>query len=231
MVLTTCEKNAIPVWEGKSTPDPEASFLLDVDGCIARATWANLHKFINVAMGKEVQTTDVTEAINIAKKLAHALLRVSDEEAYRMADRRVLSYWPAKAKRNVKDDEIKQDTTGEEKMQTQTETGTKKGFGGAKKSAPPPKVTKKAAKPVKAEKSAKAAKPAKEKAERASRGRWQPTDKITVLSKENPKKVGTGAHERFELYKKHNTVEKYLEAGGTRADLNWDSKQKFIKIG
>jgi hypothetical protein len=46
----------------------------------------------------------------------------------------------------------------------------------------------------------------------------------------NPKKPNTLAHERFALYKRGMTVGQYLAAGGTRADLRWDARHKFIEI-
>lgn len=54
--------------------------------------------------------------------------------------------------------------------------------------------------------------------------------KIIVLSKQNPKRPGSGAHERFELYKKSKTIEEYLANGGTMADIRWDTKQQFIEL-
>lgn len=50
--------------------------------------------------------------------------------------------------------------------------------------------------------------------------------KIAVLVDENPKRGG--AAERFDLYKKNNTVDKYVAAGGKREDIAWDVKKGFI---
>lgn len=49
----------------------------------------------------------------------------------------------------------------------------------------------------------------------------------------NPKKNGSAARVRFDLYKNGMTVAQFLAAGGTRADLAWDSdpKRSFIAIG
>ena len=75
----------------------------------------------------------------------------------------------------------------------------------------------------------KATTPKAEKKVRA--GKYAPTDKITLLTKENPKREGSEAHKRFALYSKHNTVESFLKAGGTSPDLNFDVKHGHIKIG
>ena len=77
-------------------------------------------------------------------------------------------------------------------------------------------------------------KTAKPKAESngAVRSRYPDTAIITVLSTENPKQKGSAAHGRFELYRSGMTVAEFLSAGGTRADLSWDShaKRNFISI-
>lgn len=53
---------------------------------------------------------------------------------------------------------------------------------------------------------------------------------IKLLVKENPKREGSKAHKRYELYKKHKTVAKYIEAGGKRSSLRYDDKHGFIKL-
>jgi hypothetical protein len=55
-------------------------------------------------------------------------------------------------------------------------------------------------------------------------------DLVESVVKENPKKEGTKAHERFGLYKKGMKVAEYIAAGGNRADLSWDVEHEFIKI-
>lgn len=63
---------------------------------------------------------------------------------------------------------------------------------------------------------------------------YKPDQKLTLLVKKNPKKEGTGAHERFENYfsKKVKTVGDALKAGVKMADLVWDSHpdRQYIKI-
>lgn len=60
---------------------------------------------------------------------------------------------------------------------------------------------------------------------------WAPDAVITLLAAANPKRPGTSAHIRFGYYQTGITVAGFLTAGGTVADLKWDSERKFIKIG
>ena len=53
---------------------------------------------------------------------------------------------------------------------------------------------------------------------------------IKVLSSENPKRSTSAAGKRFDLYKPGMTVDKFLAAGGLRADISWDLKQGFIEV-
>jgi hypothetical protein len=55
--------------------------------------------------------------------------------------------------------------------------------------------------------------------------------KISFLVKSNPKREGSKAHARFSKYMGAKTVAEYLEKGGTKADLKYDSEKKFIQIG
>lgn len=88
----------------------------------------------------------------------------------------------------------------------------------AKKAAPP--------KEVKAPKNGNGEAAEKELGKRAlTRAR-----KITLLSKENPKREGTASFDRFKLYKNGMTVGDYLDAGGTMGDIGWDQKQEYIKL-
>lgn len=59
---------------------------------------------------------------------------------------------------------------------------------------------------------------------------YSDNDLIATVVDENPKKVGSAAHERFSLYKKGMKVGEYLAAGGNRADLAWDVEHKYITI-
>lgn len=45
----------------------------------------------------------------------------------------------------------------------------------------------------------------------------------------NPKKPGSRAFVRFELYKTGQTVDDFLKAGGQRVDVNWDLDHDFIR--
>jgi len=81
---------------------------------------------------------------------------------------------------------------------------------------------------------AKAAKPAAKAEKPAADGKpgrtaaIQPEMKVKLLVTENPKRAGAAT--RFALYKDGMTVAKYLELGGTMADVRWDAKQKFISV-
>lgn len=74
------------------------------------------------------------------------------------------------------------------------------------------------------EKSTKA--PAKKEPKEAA----EDTRKITLITKENPKREGSAAFERFALYSKHKTVQSFIEAGGSSADLRYDEKAGHIKV-
>jgi hypothetical protein len=56
-------------------------------------------------------------------------------------------------------------------------------------------------------------------------------DQVIDVLVANPKKNGSAARVRFDLYKNGMTVGQFLAAGGTRADLAWDSQRSFISIG
>jgi hypothetical protein len=53
---------------------------------------------------------------------------------------------------------------------------------------------------------------------------------ISILVEKNPKKEGTKAHTRFALYREGMAVREYIEAGGTRGDVNWDLKRNYIAV-
>jgi len=53
---------------------------------------------------------------------------------------------------------------------------------------------------------------------------------ITVLVDKNPKREGSSAHERFNLYRTGMTVSQYVEAGGRTGDLTYDEKHSFISV-
>lgn len=98
-----------------------------------------------------------------------------------------------------------------------------------KKSAAKVEEPKAAKKPAK-----KAATPTVEKDEETSgRGRakkYTPEMKIKLLVKENPKREGSAAHGRYEIYRDVKTVGEFLEQGGTGADLTYDSRAGNIEI-
>ena len=98
----------------------------------------------------------------------------------------------------------------------------------AKVKEKPTKATKEKEVKKSAKKEKKGAK--KEKKERKSRGPSIIDGKITILVKENPKRKGTNAYKKFELYKKHKSIAQYLEAGGKRSSLRYDEKHEYIKL-
>lgn len=56
------------------------------------------------------------------------------------------------------------------------------------------------------------------------------TRKIKLLVKENPKREGSAAYERFELYSSSKTVQDFKDAGGKAADLTHDEQKGFIEV-
>lgn len=70
----------------------------------------------------------------------------------------------------------------------------------------------------------------KETKEKKKRGPKIADGTITLLVKTNPKREGSKAHKRYELYKKHKSVAAYLEAGGKRSSLRYDERHKYIKL-
>ena len=228
----------MPRWEGDYTPDPDAQFILELEQCCGRAPWDVLNKFLNKISGKALEPIDLTESINMAKQVVHAVLRTEPDNLLRLTDRSVVEYWPVEPRQEIEMTETNTQATEETTEETTTTTApakTKKSaFGSSKKTDVKENdvsTAKKKAAPTKAAAKKTAPKKNAPKAERNTRSKWEPTDKITVIVDANPKREGSGAHKRFELYKKNNTVEKYLKAGGTRPDLVWDAKQKFIRIG
>lgn len=54
---------------------------------------------------------------------------------------------------------------------------------------------------------------------------------LKILADENPKRPGSESYKRFKLYNKASTVQEYLNAGGSLADIRWDVAHGFIKVG
>ena len=88
-------------------------------------------------------------------------------------------------------------------------------------------------KPAKAEKAVKLVKSDKKetapKAEKKAAG--PDTRKLTLVTKENPKREGSKAYATFELYKKAKTVQAFYDAGGKAADIAYDVKAGHIQVG
>lgn len=81
--------------------------------------------------------------------------------------------------------------------------------------------------------------PAAPKAEKAEGGGGRksnidPATKLTLLVKDNPKREGSAGHARFQagyIDSKAKTVQAALDAGATLADIAYDVKKEFIKLG
>lgn len=54
--------------------------------------------------------------------------------------------------------------------------------------------------------------------------------RIVYVSEVNPKKQGSSAYDRFALYTIGMTVDEFVKAGGTAADVKWDAERGFIKL-
>ena len=92
---------------------------------------------------------------------------------------------------------------------------------------------------------AKAEAPTKEKAAKAEKKDTAPKaprqskfeklypedSKLELLAKENPKKKGSKAAERFEGYTGAKTVGDALAKGVTYADIAYDVGRQFVKVG
>ena len=57
--------------------------------------------------------------------------------------------------------------------------------------------------------------------------------KITVLAKENPKKKGSAAAARFEMYSNCATVKDFIAKAGNKgySDIAYNVGRQFIKVG
>lgn len=54
---------------------------------------------------------------------------------------------------------------------------------------------------------------------------------ISVKIDKNPKREGTAAFNRFELYRDGMTVDQFIAAGGSRIDVSYDVKKGYIELG
>lgn len=61
-------------------------------------------------------------------------------------------------------------------------------------------------------------------------GSIDPSAIIRILATENPKRPGSESYTRFALYQDGMTVQAFLDAGGRRADLVWDTEKGFISL-
>jgi hypothetical protein len=54
--------------------------------------------------------------------------------------------------------------------------------------------------------------------------------KISWVSEKNPKKPGSAAHAKFSLYRVGMSIDEFIAAGGTMADVKWDTERGFIRM-
>jgi len=53
---------------------------------------------------------------------------------------------------------------------------------------------------------------------------------ITIKTIDNPKRLGTLSHARYELYQDGMTVADYVAAGGRTGDINYDVAEGYIAL-
>lgn len=130
------------------------------------------------------------------------------------------------------EDEGEEEDTDEETNEDEDEEEEKPTKKAAKTSSKEKdeKPSKKSKKKVKKSKEKKDMKPAHGKKKKEGRGARIVDGKITLIEKENPKRKNSKAYKRYELYRKHKDVAAYIEAGGKRSSLRYDSKHGFIKL-
>lgn len=130
------------------------------------------------------------------------------------------------------EDEGEEEDTDEETNEDEDEEEEKPTKKAAKTSSKEKdeKSSKKSKKKVKKSKEKKDMKPAHGKKKKEGRGARIVDGKITLIEKENPKRKNSKAYKRYELYRKHKDVAAYIEAGGKRSSLRYDSKHGFIKL-
>jgi hypothetical protein len=63
-----------------------------------------------------------------------------------------------------------------------------------------------------------------------SNKKYNRDQKIKLLIKNNPKKLGSKSYERFKNYYDGISVGEFLDKGGLSIDLKWDSDHNFIKL-
>lgn len=84
------------------------------------------------------------------------------------------------------------------------------------------------------QKAAPAKAPAEKKAPSVKRSKFAelyPDDAaLKLLAPENPKKVGSKSHARFEFYTGSATVGAFREKGGTYQDIAYDLGRQFISV-
>jgi len=67
-------------------------------------------------------------------------------------------------------------------------------------------------------------------AEKQTRKRFNKNSTIKLLVESNPKRKGSLAFTRFELYQDGMTIAEYVKAGGRTGDVNYDVAAGLIEI-
>lgn len=96
--------------------------------------------------------------------------------------------------------------------------------------APPTTETKKADKPKIGEAKGKADKGEQEPRRSKFALLYPDESKIKLLVKDNPKKEGSKAREKFQHYFSNTTVGTFIAAGGTYSTIAYDVGRKFIEV-
>ena len=174
-----------------------------------------------------------------AKRLAIAANNLSDDDWQSLGDGSATQIWVNDALEAVEKKKAiplpegldKEEATAEEPEVT--EAAPAKANGAVKaakkaKAAPKPKVAAKKAAPAKKGK----AKAAPVKGDRPGpKGRFARTDKIKLLTKENPFRAGSKCADWWDKLKDGTTVEAAIAAGVPRHHIRWELTLGNVKIG
>lgn len=205
-------------------------YVADAEGrgaLIDRKDWGFYAQVFNTAQGAKQENKDMTE--KTAAKASKIAKPAAAKAAKDAAEKPAKGKTPATGKITDKPEPEKAKTAvkvgvGKKGVQTEgaaPETAAEKPAKGTRATKADVKAAAEAAK--------KATPPAREKAPRS--GKYDEKAKLTVLVKENPKREGSKAYDKFERYFKAKTVGAFFEMGGTSANLDWDVDHGYIKVG
>ncbi len=140
-----------------------------------------------------------------------------------------------KSKKSKKDKKNKKDKKSKKEKEEDTDPEPEKEEPETKSEKVDKKKPKKKDKEMaKAKKDKKPDKKADKKTDKKERGERQPaldpTARISLLVKKNPRREGTSVYENYAIYKTGMTVKKYLEKGGIAGCLRTDIKRGNIEL-